>query len=104
MIIDIASSVSSQGSESNRGHGSSRNGSVSKRAVASSSRPSSSIEPSELLSRTSRLSGSGRPSTAQKTQPIYDKSSLSQTAAARRSRDDPIRSFELLSIGTEKRK
>lgn len=104
LLIDIAPSISLQGSESNRGHGSSRNGSVSKRAVVSSSRPSSSVEPSEVLSRTTRLSGSGRPLTAQKTQPGYDKSYIPRTAAARSSRDDPLRSFELLSIGTEKRK
>ncbi|XXG76937.1 hypothetical protein AAC387_Pa08g1194 [Persea americana] len=101
---DVAAFSKEGGSESNRGHGSSRNGSVSKRAVVSSSRPSSSVEPSEVLSRTTRLSGSGRPSTAQKTQPGYDKSYIPRTAAARSSHDDPLRSFELLSIGTEKRK
>lgn len=95
---------SSQGSESNRGHGSSRNGSVSKRGVASSSQPNTSGAPSELGSRSTRLSGSGRPSSAQRIQPGYDKSSLSRGAAARSSRDDPVRSLELLSIGTEKRK
>ncbi|XXG44005.1 hypothetical protein AAC387_Pa01g3909 [Persea americana] len=92
------------GSESNRGHGSSRNGSVSKRGVASSSQPNTSGVPSELGSRSTRLSGSGRPSSAQRIQPGYDKSSLSRGAAARSSRDDPVRSLELLSIGTEKRK
>ncbi|KAK1289199.1 Casein kinase I isoform delta-like [Acorus calamus] len=88
---------------------SSRNGSTSKRAVASSSRPSSSGEPSDQMARSSSrlMSGGSRSSTAQR---IYSggiesrSSSLSRTAVARGSREGPLRSFELLSIGTEKRK
>lgn len=90
--------------DSERARSSSRNGSTSKRPVISSSRPSSSGEPSE--SRSSRLvSSSGRLSTAQRIQPGYDsKTSFTRTAAARGGRDDTLRSFELLSIGTGKRK
>ncbi|XP_043691574.1 casein kinase 1-like protein 10 isoform X6 [Telopea speciosissima] len=92
--------------DSERGRtSSSRNGSTSKRAVISSSRPSSSGEPSE--SRSGRMvSGSGRLSTTQRMQPGFDSksSSLARAAAARGARDDTFRSFELLSIGTEKRK
>ncbi|XP_062167420.1 casein kinase 1-like protein 10 [Alnus glutinosa] len=84
---------------------SSRNGSTSKRPVISSSRPSSSGEPSE--NRSSRLiSGSGRLSTAQRIQPGFESktASFGRTAATRGGRDDTLRSFELLSIGTGKRK
>ncbi|KAJ4955265.1 hypothetical protein NE237_012048 [Protea cynaroides] len=84
---------------------SSRNGSTSKRAVISSTRPSSSGEPSE--SRSSRLvSSSGRLSTTQRIQPGLDSksSSLTRAVGARGARDETFRSFELLSIGTEKRK
>ncbi|KAJ8650671.1 hypothetical protein MRB53_003694 [Persea americana] len=70
---DAAALPKEGGSESNRGHGSSRNGSVSKRGVASSSQPNTSGAPSELGSRSTRLSGSGRPSSAQRIQPGYDK-------------------------------
>nr|DAD19947.1 TPA_asm: hypothetical protein HUJ06_021410 [Nelumbo nucifera] len=99
-----ASSPKDVQADSERGRPSSRNGS-SKRAVVSSSRPSSSGEPSE--SRSSRLvSGSGRLSTTQRIQPGYESksSSLSRAAVTRGARDDTFRSFELLSIGTEKRK
>lgn len=90
--------------DSERGRSSSRNGSTSKRPVISSSRPSSSAEPGE--NRSSRLiSGSGRLSTTQRVQPgIEPKTSFTRTAAARGGRDDALRSFELLSIGTGKRK
>ncbi|XP_042516298.1 casein kinase 1-like protein 10 isoform X4 [Macadamia integrifolia] len=92
--------------DSERGRiSSSRNGSSSKRAVISSSRPSSSGEPSE--SRSSRqVSGSGRLSTTQRFQPGFESksSSLARVAAARAGREDTFRSFELLSIGAEKRK
>lgn len=84
---------------------SSQNGSTSKRAVASSSRPSSSEEPNE--SRSSRLlSSSGRQSTSQRTQPGYEtkSSSFSRTMLGRSNHEDPLRSFELLSIGADKRK
>ncbi|XP_077250752.1 casein kinase 1-like protein 10 isoform X2 [Tasmannia lanceolata] len=93
--------------DSERGRGSSRNGSTSKRAIVSSSRPSSSGEPTEQINRTTRLvSGNSRSSTAQRIQPGFESksNSFSRSAAARGTRNDPLRSFELLSIGTEKRK
>lgn len=77
----------------------SRNGSISKRAVISSSRPSSSGEPGE--GRSSRLvSSSGRLSAAQRTQPGFESKSSSFTRAGptKGSRENPLRSFELLSI------
>ncbi|XP_058094612.1 casein kinase 1-like protein 10 isoform X2 [Magnolia sinica] len=104
-LEDAAASSKDAGADS--GRGSSRNGSASKRAIASSSRPSSSGEPNEHISRTSRLiSGSGRPSTAQRIQPgLESKSSHTRTASAKVARDDhPLRSFELLSLGTDKKK
>ncbi|KVG70389.1 Protein kinase, ATP binding site-containing protein [Cynara cardunculus var. scolymus] len=81
----------------------SRNGSTSKRAVVSSSRPSSSGEPSD--GRTKRLgSGSGRISTTQRlhSQPGFESksSSFTRPVASRGGRDDALRSFELLTIGT----
>lgn len=91
--------------DSERPRSSSRNGSTSKRAVLGS-RPSSSGEPSEV--RSSRLaSGSGRLSTTQRLQPGFESKSSSFTRAAvptRGGRDDPLRSFELLTIGSGKRK
>ncbi|PIA45435.1 hypothetical protein AQUCO_01700753v1 [Aquilegia coerulea] len=84
---------------------SSRNGSTSKRAVVSGSRPSSSGEPTE--NRSSRLvSSSGRQSTTHRIPSGYESksSSLSRTMVGRTSREDHLRSFELLSIGTDKRK
>ncbi|KAH7842505.1 hypothetical protein Vadar_006089 [Vaccinium darrowii] len=84
--------------DSERGR-TSRNGSTSKRVVASSSRPSSSGE--------IRLgTGSGRLSTTQRVQPGFESKSSSFTRAAgtKAGRDDPLRSFELLTIGTGKRK
>lgn len=95
----------SQHPDSERLHSSSRNGSTSKRAVISSSRPSSSGEPSE--NRSSRLlSSSGRLSTTQRIQPGFESksSSFTRATATRGGRDDALRSFELLSIGTGKRK
>ncbi|EEF33572.1 casein kinase, putative [Ricinus communis] len=91
--------------DSERPRSSSRNGSTSKRAVISSSRPSSSGEPTE--SRSSRLlSSSGRLSTTHRVQPGFESksSSFTRAAATRSSRDDALRSFELLSMGTGKRK
>lgn len=72
--------------------------------MISSSRPSSSGEPSE--SRSSRLiSSSSRLSTTQRVQPgLESKSSFTRTAGTRGGRDDTLKSFELLSIGTGKRK
>ncbi|XP_058208597.1 casein kinase 1-like protein 10 isoform X1 [Rhododendron vialii] len=84
--------------DSERGR-TSRNGSTSKRAVVSSSRPSSS---GEIWLGT----GSGRPSTTQRVQPGFESksSSFTRAAATKAGRDDPLRSFELLTIGTGKRK
>ncbi|XP_057471641.1 casein kinase 1-like protein 10 isoform X1 [Actinidia eriantha] len=82
-----------------------RSGSTSKRVVMSGSRPSSSGEASE--NRPSRLgSGSGRLSTTQRVQPGFESksSSFTRAAATRGGREDPLRSFELLTIGTGKRK
>ncbi|KAL5990537.1 hypothetical protein ACLOJK_011439 [Asimina triloba] len=104
---DAAASSKDVGPEFERGRGdSSRNGSVSRKAVVSGTRPSSSGETSELLARTSRLvSSSGRFSTAQKNQSgLESKPSLTRSSAARITREDPLRSFELLSIGTDRRK
>ncbi|KAK6145932.1 hypothetical protein DH2020_019802 [Rehmannia glutinosa] len=100
---DIPSSKDVQ-IDSDRGRVS-RTGSTSKRAVVSSSRPSSSGEPSE--NRHSRLgSGSGRISTTQRLQPGFESKSSSFTRAAgsRGVRDETLRSFELLTIGSGKRK
>ncbi|XP_052207464.1 casein kinase 1-like protein 10 [Diospyros lotus] len=83
----------------------SRSGSASKRVVMSSSRPSSSAGASE--NRPSRLgTGSGRLSTTQRVQPGFESksSTFTRAAATRGSRDDALRSFELLTIGTGKRK
>lgn len=85
----------------------SRSASTSKRAVISSSQPSSIAEPIEQqLNQTARLVlGSSRPSSAQRIHPGYEsKSSLAHTSAARITRNEPLRSFELLSIGRERKK
>ncbi|KAI3973038.1 hypothetical protein MKX01_019696 [Papaver californicum] len=100
------SSTSREVLDSEKLRTSSRNGSSSRRAIASSSRPTSSGEPSE--SRSSRIvsGSSNRISTAQRMiQPgLESKStSLPRTAGSRGNRDDHLRSFELLSIGTERR-
>ncbi|XP_057961912.1 casein kinase 1-like protein 10 [Malania oleifera] len=91
--------------DSERGRTSSRHGSASRRALISSSRPSSSGEPSE--NRSSRLvSGSGRLSSSQRLQAGVEPRSatISRGTGTRGVRDDSLRSFELLSLGTEKRK
>ncbi|OVA02373.1 Protein kinase domain [Macleaya cordata] len=82
---------------------SSRNGSTSKRTLASSTRPSSG-EPSE--SRSSRLLSSSSRGVTQRIQPgLESKStSVSRITSGRALRDEAVRSLELLSIGTEKRK
>ncbi|KAJ9700720.1 hypothetical protein PVL29_006169 [Vitis rotundifolia] len=101
---DVPSSKDVQ-TDSERPRSSSRNGSTSKRAVVSSSRPSSSGEPNET--RSSRLvSGSGRLSTTQRIQPGFESksSSFTRASAARGGREDPLRSFELLTIGSGKKK
>ncbi|XP_017222333.1 casein kinase 1-like protein 10 isoform X1 [Daucus carota subsp. sativus] len=83
----------------------SRASSASKRVVVSSSRPSSSAEFVE--NRSNRLSsGGGRLSTTQRVQPGFESksSSFTRTATSRGGRDDALRSFELLTIGSGKRK
>lgn len=63
------------------------------------------MEPSEHHHR--RLgSGSGRLSTTQRLQPGIESktSSFTRAVASRGARDDTLRSFELLTIGTGKRK
>ncbi|KAM0944967.1 putative protein kinase CK1-CK1 family [Dioscorea sansibarensis] len=88
----------------------SRNGgSSSKRAVISTSRLSSGEHSEQQFSRTSRLisSGTSRSSNVQKVyQSAHESgsSTLSRNTATRTSHDDHLRSFELLSIGTDKRK
>ncbi|XP_009597948.1 casein kinase 1-like protein 10 isoform X1 [Nicotiana tabacum] len=83
-----------------------RTGSTSRRAaVMGSSRPSSSGEPTD--NRTGRLgSSSGRISTTQRVQPGFESksSSFTRATATRGGRDDALRSFELLTIGTGRRK
>lgn len=89
--------------DADRPRSSSRNGNTSKRAVLGS-RPSSSGEPNEI--RSSRFaSSSGRLSTTQRIQPGFESKSSSFTRAAlptKSSRDDALRSFELLTIGKRK--
>ncbi|XP_022740059.1 casein kinase 1-like protein 10 isoform X2 [Durio zibethinus] len=100
---DVPSSMDVPNSE--RARFSSRNDITSKRPVISGSRPSSSGEPSE--NRSSRLvSSSGRLSTTQRDQPGFESksSSFNSTAAIRGGRDDTLRSFEFLTIGSGKRK
>ncbi|KAK1284229.1 Casein kinase I isoform delta-like [Acorus calamus] len=106
-LEDVPTSSKEQVQDAERGRtSSSRNGSTSKRAVASSSRMSSSGEPSEQMARSSRLvSGGSRSSTAQRIHPgIESRSTSLSRTTIRGSREDPLRSFELLSIGAEKRK
>ncbi|KAI3968854.1 hypothetical protein MKX01_029004 [Papaver californicum] len=83
---------------------SSRNDSTSKRTIVSSTRPTSG-EPSD--SRSSRLLSSSSRSATQRVQPRLDSTkstSVSRITSGRTVRDDALRSFELLSMGTEKRK
>nr|GMD75461.1 casein kinase 1-like protein 10 [Ipomoea batatas] len=100
---DIPSSKEAH-ADSERGRVS-RTVSASRRAVMSSSRPSSSGEPTD--SRAGRLgSSSGRLSSTQRLQPGVESksSSFTRTSATRGGRDDTLRSFELLTIGTGRRK
>ncbi|KAM7258176.1 hypothetical protein ACFE04_013917 [Oxalis oulophora] len=100
---DVPSSKIVQ-ADSEKPRSSSRNGSSSRRAVPvlSSSRPSSSGEPTRLLSSSGRLSTNQRILPGMEPKP----SSFTRTAAttSRNSRDDALRSFELLTIGSGKRK
>jgi casein kinase 1 epsilon len=76
----------------------SRNGSTSKRGVISSTRPGSSAEPSE--NHSSRLFSSGsRHATTQRVPQSYE-----SAAAARPGHEDAIRNFELLTIGSGKKR
>ncbi|KAL3849980.1 hypothetical protein ACJIZ3_011862 [Penstemon smallii] len=77
----------------------SRNGSSSKRAAISSSKPSSS-EITDGRSSSRLVSSNGRFSTTHRIQPGIDTkpSSFSRTAVTKGTRDDPLRSFEFLSI------
>ncbi|KAL5781691.1 hypothetical protein ACOSP7_006720 [Xanthoceras sorbifolium] len=97
---DVPSSKDVQ-PDSERARSSSRNGSSSKRVVISSTRPSSSGEPSD--NRSNRLvSSSGRLSTTHRIQPGFESksSSFTRAGATRGGRDDALRSFELLTIGS----
>ncbi|XP_022874620.1 casein kinase 1-like protein 10 isoform X1 [Olea europaea var. sylvestris] len=101
--VDVPSSKDVQ-PDSERGR-LSRTGSTSKSRLLSSSRPSSYGEASE--NRNSRLgSGSGRLSTTHRLQPGFESksSSFMRAAVSRGGHDDALRSFELLRIGSGKRK
>ncbi|KAL0305003.1 UNVERIFIED_CONTAM: Casein kinase-like protein 11 [Sesamum angustifolium] len=77
----------------------SRNGNSTKRGAVSSSKPSSSADLTD--GRTSRIvSSTGRLSTTQRIQPAIEPkpSSFSRAAVGKGTRDDPLRSFEFLSI------
>ncbi|WOL19377.1 hypothetical protein Cni_G28175 [Canna indica] len=110
-ILDDAHISSKETAEPEKVRPSSRSGSTSKRAIFSSSKTSS-LEPSVTHhSRTSKIfssSSTTRPSSAQRVhQHSVDtrSSSISRSAGARGSRNEPLlRSFELLSLGAEKRK
>ncbi|XP_009612125.1 casein kinase 1-like isoform X1 [Nicotiana tabacum] len=93
---DVPSSKDVQ-ADSERGR-TSRNGSSSRRAAISSSRPASTGEPTD--SRSSRLvSSTGRLSTTQRIQQgIEPKSSFARTSVTKGTHDNPLRSFEFLSI------
>ncbi|KAL3359222.1 hypothetical protein AABB24_016001 [Solanum stoloniferum] len=95
---DIPSSKDVQ-ADSERGR-TSRNCNSSRRAAISSSRPSSSGEPTESRSSSRLMSSSGRLSATQRIHSGAEpKPSLfSRTSVTKGSRDDPLRSFELLSI------
>lgn len=82
--------------EQEKGRSSARYGSGPRRAIISSGKPSSSGDHTD--SRTGRLTpSSGRPST---TRPLYEsrQPTFTRNGSTRGNRDDPLRSFELLSI------
>ncbi|KAL0437355.1 UNVERIFIED_CONTAM: Casein kinase-like protein 6 [Sesamum radiatum] len=84
--------------DSERGR-TSRNGTSSKRAAVSTTRPSSSGEMTD--GRSNRMASSaGRASSTQRVQPGIDHkpSSFARASLTKGSRDDPLRSFEFLSI------
>ncbi|KAK7336883.1 hypothetical protein VNO77_17434 [Canavalia gladiata] len=87
--------------EQEKGRNSSRYGSSSRRAIISSStRPSSSGDHTDV--RTGRLTSSGSRTSAthRNTQPMYEpkQPTYTRSGSSRGNRDDPLRSFELLSI------
>ncbi|KAM0932248.1 putative protein kinase CK1-CK1 family [Dioscorea sansibarensis] len=99
--------------ESEKPRSASRNGSSSKRAVIATSKPSSSGEPSgeHQHGRSSRVISSGGSSRLSNVQRSHQtgsesrSSSISKNISGRNSRENPLlRSFELLSVGNEKRK
>ncbi|KAJ1397847.1 Serine/threonine-protein kinase, active site [Sesbania bispinosa] len=76
-------------------HSSTRYGSSSRKAIISSNKPISSGD------HTGRLTSSGgRPSATHRIQPVYDtkQATYTRNGSMRGNRDDPLRSFELLSI------
>ncbi|KAL0383633.1 UNVERIFIED_CONTAM: Casein kinase-like protein 11 [Sesamum calycinum] len=97
MSEDVPSSKDVQ-PDSEKGR-TSRNGNSTKRGAVSSSKPSSSADLTD--GRTSRIvSSTGRLSTTQRIQPAIEPkpSSFSRAAVGKGTRDDPLRSFEFLSI------
>jgi hypothetical protein len=96
----VSLTLSIQYHDQEKGRSSARYGSSSRRPIISSStRPSSSGDHTD--SRTGRLtSSSSRPSTAQRIQPVYEtkQPTYTRSGSTRGNRDDPLRSFELLSI------
>ncbi|KAL5059725.1 hypothetical protein RYX36_031329 [Vicia faba] len=97
---DVAAIPKDVHHDQDKGRNSGRYGSSSRRPIISStSKPSSSGDHTD--SRTGRLTSSGsRPSTAHRTQPMYETKQPTYTrpGSSRGNRDDPLRSFELLSI------
>ncbi|KAL0390902.1 UNVERIFIED_CONTAM: Casein kinase-like protein 11 [Sesamum calycinum] len=94
----IGSSSRPRQFDSERGR-TSRNGTSSKRAAVSTTRPSSSGEATD--GRSNRMASStGRASSTQRVQPGIDHkpSSFARAALTKGTRDDPLRSFEFLSI------
>ncbi|GMH07826.1 hypothetical protein Nepgr_009666 [Nepenthes gracilis] len=90
------------------GNNSTRQGGKWRRAVASTSRPSSAGGPSEqsgrIVSGSMRLSASQRMKNGSEPSRLGISSRTANTTTAKVLLDDPTRSFELLSIGREKRK
>ncbi|XP_058737954.1 casein kinase 1-like protein 10 [Vicia villosa] len=96
---DVAAIPKDAHHEQDKGRNSGRYGSSSRRPIISStSKPSSSGDHTD--SRTGRLTSSSRPSTAHRVQPMYETKQPTYTrpGSSRGNRDDPLRSFELLSI------
>ncbi|CAA0817432.1 casein kinase I-like 10 [Striga hermonthica] len=103
-IMGLGRKANQQLSDSDRGR-LSRPDSSSKRATLSTSRPSSAGEPGE--NRHTRLSsGIHRSSSNRRLPPGVEpkSSSVTRASAARGVRDENLKSFELLTIGTGRRK